>query len=362
MEDFFDEDCYDEIFGGVNEFWYDREEDEDYAKRICQNIQDEYTSFQFVDKIKLNSEIKRLIRKIRRGHFDEITKSVNSIHSNFEEYSGEIFASVLLLRKKKYILSEKTIKYLIFYGADIHTPNSNGNTLLHQVCELRDVVCCSILIDSGVDINAVNNDGNTPLHVVCRNGCFPCCMELVNRGANIHIVNKKGKTPFDHACGNYTFDCENKNGRLKCARFLLDHGAKTRISTEPTFTNLHGACFECDNIELCQILIDSGADVNAVNHLGSTPLHCAARTKLVFLSFVSNCEFLLSHGANINAVDNKGRTPLHLAYKEGNTKVYKFLEEQGADKNILDYKGRKPCEAGMKKPRRIKIGDCERTK
>ncbi|CEP01139.1 hypothetical protein PBRA_008451 [Plasmodiophora brassicae] len=63
-----------------------------------------------------------------------------------------------------------------------------------------------------------------------------------------------------------------------------------------------------DGTGIVTLLIDHGADVDAVDGGGSTPLHYAAqygRTDIV--------EELLKSGANINRQNKQGRTPLHEA-------------------------------------------------
>ena len=69
-------------------------------------------------------------------------------------------------------------------------------------------------------------------------------------------------------------------------------------------------------IEACQLnqmtkvleLIRAGADVNAQNEIGLTPLHMATVGK-----FRHNVNYLLQKGANPNIKDNQGKTPLFLA-------------------------------------------------
>ena len=66
------------------------------------------------------------------------------------------------------------------------------------------------------------------------------------------------------------------------------------------------------NIEAVRQHLAAGADVNAKNQNGSTPLHEAA-TKDV-------AELLIAEGADVNAKDD-GWTPLHSAAWEGHKEV-----------------------------------------
>jgi ankyrin repeat protein len=66
-----------------------------------------------------------------------------------------------------------------------------------------------------------------------------------------------------------------------------------------------------------KILVDAGADVNAVNEADYTALHAAT-----FRGWNEVVQYLVTHGANINARDYRGRTPFRMA--EGTKQSFQF--------------------------------------
>ncbi len=98
-----------------------------------------------------------------------------------------------------------------------------------------------------------------------------------------------------------------------------------------------------DVIATMQMLLDAGADINAVDGKGNTVLHTFSYTKKNPKN-VETIPFLLKHGANINARDVYGYTPLYrniLRGRDGEQAVRQLLEE-GADPNIRNVYGISP--------------------
>jgi ankyrin repeat protein len=62
-----------------------------------------------------------------------------------------------------------------------------------------------------------------------------------------------------------------------------------------------------------KMLIDLGADPNAANKVGMTPLHGAAYT-----GANSIVQYLVSKGASLNVIDQYGQTPLSIAEGDPN--------------------------------------------
>jgi hypothetical protein len=97
------------------------------------------------------------------------------------------------------------------------------------------------------------------------------------------------------------------------------------------------AADEPSRIQLVDLLVASGADVNARNQRKVTPLHMAARYELA-----RTAAALLRHGADANARDVNQETPLYRAANLGHLDMANVLLEHGADPNLPDRLGQTP--------------------
>lgn len=100
------------------------------------------------------------------------------------------------------------------------------------------------------------------------------------------------------------------------------------------------AFLDCPD-ELARWLVAQGADIEARNTYGRTPLHARAATL--------QCEIktLLELGADIHARDNEGNTPLHMAAKCANVEAVHQLLDRGARADVINASNLTPLAAGL---------------
>jgi len=122
------------------------------------------------------------------------------------------------------------------------------------------------------------------------------------------------------------------------ARLLEANPDATALRDQAGSTLLHHAA-GFGSGETMRLLVDAGADVNAKNRRGSTPLHWAIHDE-------AKVRLLLERGGNIDSKQVEGRTPLYLASMLGNgLGTVKLLLDRGADPGIATANGMTPLMA-----------------
>ncbi|RJR12602.1 ankyrin repeat domain-containing protein [Candidatus Parcubacteria bacterium] len=131
---------------------------------------------------------------------------------------------------------------------------------------------------------------------------------------------------------------------IDIAILLIEKGADVNAKTLGNVSPLHESAFRC-NKEISQLLIEKGADVNAKDESGSTPLHGIVGV-LTFENKKETILTLLKNGANINVQNNSGLSPLHIAakYGTGYEELLPLLIENGADINAKTNDGKTPLD------------------
>ncbi|KAH0630536.1 hypothetical protein JD844_013647 [Phrynosoma platyrhinos] len=180
-----------------------------------------------------------------------------------------------------------------------------------------------------------------------------------------------------HSSGETPLHLAARFSRADAARRLLTSGADVNARDQWGRTPLHSA-IAADALGVFQILLrQRQTDLDASAHDGSTPLILATRlavenmveelvanhadvratdkrgkSALHWAAAVNNVRatlILLRNGADKDAQDNRAQTPLFLAAQEGSYKVASLLLQHGAAQNIQDHLGRLPKDVAQER-------------
>jgi len=165
--------------------------------------------------------------------------------------------------------------------------------------------------------------------------------KLLAQGVDPNIPNAKGLMPL-RALVLGDRDPTLHAQYVRAATLLLDRGANVNDAKPKGSTIIRSALWSPQqSVAMIELLLEHEADPNFVEPMtGTAPLH----TELLWLdthtenntthpNAIAVLSMLLNAGADPNANDNDGQTPLDYAIKLGNIKVLELLLAHGADIN-----------------------------
>lgn len=183
------------------------------------------------------------------------------------------------------------------------------------------------LLSAGADVNAKGAHHSTALHVACGNGDYDTARRLLAAGADPNCAQDDGSTPLHCAC--------QPGDSSRLVQLLLDSGATvdatcTKGRTSSGYTAVHLAA-EVGDANTVRLLVDRWPEgVGAELSNAATPLHVACRH-----GYQEVTRQLLERGARTDALarDLRGHdiTPLHMAIENIHLEPVRTLIEAGAN-------------------------------
>ncbi len=248
--------------------------------------------------------------------------------------------------------NDTMIKFLLNHpNIDVNLPSSkDGWTPLHCAVEKGHIALVNFLLELHVNINAVDVNGFTPLHLTILYKRVEIAQLLLKAQADVTITGKNGETPLDQAL---EFDLpvslihhlilrgshiSKKNRKILRERFANDPATILNSSNKPA------QAYQSHPSTNQQRPSTLASQLPSPQSLPAQSISYALDNELLEMVQVENSEKikqLLAQGANINAQDMNGLTPIHIAVLNGNFPLVKLLCSYPAlDVNIPEKRHR----------------------
>ncbi|CAB0039291.1 unnamed protein product [Trichogramma brassicae] len=237
----------------------------------------------------------------------------------------------------------------IYNRFDVNYTDESGYSHFHAACQFSCDEAVRQFLEAGQDPNCIwTETGDSALHLVLSSWeelNNHMMVVLLRAGADPNVANKEGLTPL-HIVAKEDWDGDMLERFFQIndeLNQLVQVDARDKLGN--TSLHLLAAKGGLDG-NLFEVLLRNGADPNAANNEGSTPLHNICKRnqhvdETTEFFFQINDE--LNQRVLVDARDKLGNTPLHLALECcGQKEKFEVLLRRGATPNSTNNEGSTP--------------------
>ena len=326
-----------------------------------------------------NIEVEKLAIRLKESDFDftEVEELISCL-TNFETKNPDL---IDYQNTKITSYDENILAKLQKFGWDINNQSFGGEKLFYRACCIDDLAKNNLLIDHGLDLSKYGQNG---LKYSALNSSFDTFERLLKLGINLNqnvifdLISTKTFKALNRILKYGILDVnvvEGINGKrpihaaaitgsIRKVKILIENGADFN-AVDADGNSISNYASNCkDGRPLMKYLAESGFDLEVQNkkkitpmifavdldnqnvfeylkvainnrdHEGNTPLHTYSCRGEIEIA-----KKLIANGANVNAKNIEGKTAFHLAVNE---KMVILLLENGAKMHELDQFRKSP--------------------
>ncbi|KAM3909838.1 ankyrin repeat and SOCS box protein 10-like isoform 2-T2 [Leptodactylus fuscus] len=164
------------------------------------------------------------------------------------------------------------VRLLLRYGANPNLQSQDGLHPLHYCKTPESYHCAKLLLQYGAHVNSRSEDEElTPLHMAARHALLDHVDLYLRHGAAVDKRDVQGETPLSAACSPPQSGAGQLDSYYKVCQRLVESGADIHTRDNDQQSPLHLAC-KSANPQTVQLLLERGAEVNAMSYSGNTAM------------------------------------------------------------------------------------------